>query len=336
MPGQGATIMSCGSDQPDHAVRVVQPQSLEVLGDNRVGEVWAAGPSIAQGYWRNPEATAKSFIAQDGRTWLRTGDLGFMRDGELYITGRLKDMLIVRGHNLYPQDIEQTIEREVEVVRKGRVAAFAVTVEGEEGIGIAAEISRSVQKILTPQALIKTLRQTVAEACQQVPSVVVLLNPGALPKTSSGKLQRAACRERLADGSLDSYAQFPDVPAVAAGVAATVGNELEVLIGKIWAEYLHLEQVCADDHFFLLGGNSILATQVVAALREALAIELNLRLLFEAPRKWPGCARMAAWPRALLPGCRAMKGCRNRWPRTACGSSGNCSHRAGRTTFPGP
>ena len=74
-----------------------------------------------------------------------------MRDGELFITGRLKDMLIVRGHNLYPQDIEQTVEREVEVVRKGRVAAFAVTVEGQEGIGIAAEISRSVQKILPPE-----------------------------------------------------------------------------------------------------------------------------------------------------------------------------------------
>nr|BFE90188.1 hypothetical protein GCM10020185_07240 [Pseudomonas brassicacearum subsp. brassicacearum] len=139
-------MMSCGVSQPGHAVLIVEPATLQPLADNQVGEVWAAGPSIALGYWRNPEASAKTFVQHDGRTWLRTGDLGFLRGGELFITGRLKDLLIVRGHNLYPQDIEQTIEREVEVVRKGRVAAFAVNDGGEEGIGIAAEISRSVQK----------------------------------------------------------------------------------------------------------------------------------------------------------------------------------------------
>ena len=196
-PGQGSAVMSCGVSQPGHAVLIVEPNTLQPLANSQVGEVWAAGPSIAHGYWRNPEASAKTFVEHDGRTWLRTGDLGFVRDGELFITGRLKDMLIVRGHNLYPQDIEQTIEREVEVVRKGRVAAFAVNEAGEEGIGIAAEISRSVQKILPPEALIQVIRQAVADACQQAPSVVALLNPGALPKTSSGKLQRSACRARL-------------------------------------------------------------------------------------------------------------------------------------------
>ncbi|MCU1758285.1 non-ribosomal peptide synthetase [Pseudomonas sp. 14P_8.1_Bac3] len=280
--GEGSAIMSCGSSQPAHAVRVVDPLTLDELADNAVGEVWAAGPSIAHGYWRNPEASARTFVQHDGKTWLRTGDLGFMRDGELFITGRLKDMLIVRGHNLYPQDIEQTVEREVEVVRKGRVAAFAVNIDGQEGIGIAAEISRSVQKILPPEALIKAIRQAVAEAYQEPPRVVVLLNPGALPKTSSGKLQRSACRNRLADGSLDSYAVFPSVDAPSEEQAAS-GSELESLIGQIWAEQLQVKQVSADDHFFLLGGNSIAATQVVARLRGALGLELNLRLLFEAP-----------------------------------------------------
>ncbi|WP_248796649.1 non-ribosomal peptide synthetase [Pseudomonas sp. MWU13-2105] len=286
-PGNGNVVMSCGSGQPGHAVRVVEANTLQVLADNQVGEVWASGPSIALGYWRNPEASAKTFVEHAGATWLRTGDLGFLRDGELYITGRLKDMLIVRGQNLYPQDIEQTIEREVEVVRKGRVAAFAVSEQGEEGIGIAAEISRSVRKILPPQALIQAIRQVVAEAYQQAPSVVVLLNPGGLPKTSSGKLQRSACRSRLVDDSLDAYAVFPDRATDAeADVAAAVdntGSELQALIGRIWSEQLQVAQVASEDHFFLLGGNSILATQVVARLREALGIELNLRLLFEAP-----------------------------------------------------
>ncbi|MCM2378269.1 non-ribosomal peptide synthetase [Pseudomonas marginalis] len=280
-PGQGSAIMSCGTHQPEHAVLIADPHTLTELPDNRVGELWASGPSIAHGYWRNPEATAKTFVQHAGRTWLRTGDLGFIRDGEVYITGRLKDLLIVRGHNLYPQDIEQTIEREVEGVRKGRVAAFAVNDQGLEGIGIAAEISRSVQKILPPEALIKAIRQAVAEAYQEAPSVVVLLNPGALPKTSSGKVQRAACALRHTDGSLDRYAQFPDLPAQASDSA--LQSELQQQIAVIWCEQLQVATVAADDHFFLLGGNSITATQVVARLREALGLELNLRLLFEAP-----------------------------------------------------
>ncbi|MBH3402526.1 non-ribosomal peptide synthetase [Pseudomonas fluorescens] len=280
-PGQGPAIMSCGTSQPNHAVLIADPHTLTELPDQCVGELWATGPSIAHGYWRNPEASAKTFVQHAGRTWLRTGDLGFIRDGEVYITGRLKDLLIVRGHNLYPQDIEQTIEREVEGVRKGRVAAFAVNDQGLEGIGIAAEISRSVQKILPPEALIKAIRQAVAEACQQAPSVVVLLNPGALPKTSSGKVQRAACAIGHADGSLDSYAQFPGQQGQASEVA--LESDLQQRIAAIWCEQLQLAQVAGDDHFFLLGGNSITATQVVARLRESLGLELNLRLLFEAP-----------------------------------------------------
>ncbi|KWU48937.1 non-ribosomal peptide synthetase [Pseudomonas palleroniana] len=280
-PGQGSAIMSCGTSQPEHAVLIADPHTLKALADNHVGELWATGPSIAHGYWRNPEATAKTFVQHAGRTWLRTGDLGFIRDGEVYITGRLKDLLIVRGHNLYPQDIEQTLEREVQGIRKGRVAAFAVQHQGLEGIGIAAEISRSVQKILAPEALIKAIRQAVAEACQEAPSVVLLLNPGALPKTSSGKLQRAACALRHADGSLDSYAQFPEVQAKVSDAA--LESALQQQIAAIWCEQLQVDTVAADDHFFLLGGNSITATQVVARLREALGLELNLRLLFEAP-----------------------------------------------------
>ncbi|AUG09131.1 non-ribosomal peptide synthetase [Pseudomonas sp. S09G 359] len=279
--GQGSAIMSCGTSQPEHAVLIADPHTLGELSDNQVGELWATGPSIAHGYWRNPEASARTFVEHAGRTWLRTGDLGFIREGEVYITGRLKDLLIVRGHNLYPQDIEQTIEREVEVVRKGRVAAFAVNDQGLEGIGIAAEISRSVQKILPPEALIKAIRQAVAEAYQQAPSVVVLLNPGALPKTSSGKVQRAACAIRQADGSLDSYAQFPGLQAQASD--AGLESALQNRIAAIWCEQLQVESVAADDHFFLLGGNSITATQVVARLRESLGLELNLRMLFEAP-----------------------------------------------------
>ncbi|MHC6226530.1 non-ribosomal peptide synthetase [Pseudomonas sp. X10] len=282
-PGKGSVLMSCGYSQPGHAVRVVDPQSLQVLGEGLVGEIWAAGPSIALGYWRNPEATARTFVEQDGQTWLRTGDLGFLRQGELFVTGRLKDMLIVRGHNLYPQDLEKTLEREVEVLRKGRVAVFAVDDQGEEGIGVAVEISRNVQKIIEPAALIKTLRQVIADACQQAPAVVLLLNPGALPKTSSGKLQRSACRQRMDDGSLDCYACFPSADIAATVADGTTADELQARIARLWCEQLQVQSVAADDHFFLLGGNSIAATQVTARLADELGLALNLRTLFEAP-----------------------------------------------------
>ncbi|MGE8372810.1 MAG: amino acid adenylation domain-containing protein, partial [Pseudomonas putida] len=280
-PGKGSVLMSCGYPQPGHAVRVVEPQHLQVLGDNQVGEIWAGGPSIALGYWRNPEASARTFVEMDGQTWLRTGDLGFMREGEVFVTGRLKDMLIVRGQNLYPQDLEKTLEREVEVLRKGRVAVFAVEQQGEEGIGVAVEISRNVQKAIKPQDLIKTLRQVIADACRQAPAVVLLLNPGALPKTSSGKLQRSACRLRMDDGSLDCYARFPDVSEAAASAAA--GDELQTRIAAVWRDILKLEAVAADDHFLLLGGNSIAATQATARLADELGINLSLRTLFEVP-----------------------------------------------------
>lgn len=217
----------------------------------------------------------------DGQTWLRTGDLGFMREGEVFVTGRLKDMLIVRGQNLYPQDLEKTLEREVQALRKGRVAVFAVEHQGEEGIGVAVEISRSVQKATQPQALINTLRQVIADACRQAPAVVLLLNPGALPKTSSGKLQRSACRVRMAEGSLDCYAQFPEPSAAAATQAS--GDALQARIAAVWRDTLKVQAVAADDHFLLLGGNSIAATQATARLADELGIDLGLRTLFEAP-----------------------------------------------------
>ncbi|PTQ68386.1 non-ribosomal peptide synthetase [Pseudomonas sp. GV071] len=279
--GGDSLLLSCGTVRPLHQVRIVDPATLTVLGDNQVGEVWACGPSIAHGYWRNAEATAKSFVALDGHTWLRTGDLGALRDGELFISGRLKDMLIVRGHNLYPQDIERTVETDVSHVRKGRVAAFAVQQDGEEGIGIAAEIGRSVQKNVPAEALINAIRQAVAEAYQEAPRVVVLLNPGALPKTSSGKLQRSACRLGLDDGSLDSYAQFPADTAARVPGEAIETDQLQAQIAALWAEHLHVPNVAPKDNFFLLGGNSIVAAQLMAQLRDQLGVNLELRHLFE-------------------------------------------------------
>ncbi len=280
-PGDGSAIMSCGISQPDHAVLIADPVTLKERADNFVGEVWAAGPSIAHGYWRNPEASARTFVQHAGRTWLRTGDLGFIRDGELFITGRLKDMLIVRGHNLYPQDIEQTVEREVEVVRKGRVAAFAVTQGGEEGIGIAAEISRSVQKSCRRSAdqshspsggrgLSGSAERGGAaqpgRAAEDVQRQAATLGvPHASgrwqPRQLRGVPVRRGAKYRIDPGGF--RAGSPDRQALGRATQSQTGQRRRPL--------------------FLLGGNSIAATQVIAKVREELGLELNLRLLFEAP-----------------------------------------------------
>jgi amino acid adenylation domain-containing protein/non-ribosomal peptide synthase protein (TIGR01720 family) len=280
--GSGAIAISSGYPQPEHDLMLVDPQDGIALGEGQVGEIWVSGPSIARGYWRNPEASARTFVERDGRTWLRTGDLGFLLAGELHVTGRLKDMLIVRGHNLYPQDIERTVETSVEVVRKGRVAAFAVQHQGHEGIGIAAEIGRRVQKMVPPDVLVRMIRQAVAEAHQESPAVVVLLNPGALPKTSSGKLQRSACRSQLDEGSLDHYALFHEGEALRQPGEAPAAAA-DSLVAQLWREQLEVADLTAADNFFALGGNSIRAVQVMARLRETLGVTLEMRHLFEAP-----------------------------------------------------
>ncbi|MHB9796209.1 non-ribosomal peptide synthase/polyketide synthase [Pseudomonas sp. MT3] len=300
-PGRGTSLINCGGAQPDHEIQLVDPLSGEALGPDRVGEIWSSGPSVALGYWRNPEASARTFVEKDGRTWLRTGDLGFLHNDELFVTGRLKDMLIVRGQNLYPQDLERCVEEEVDLVRKGRVSAFAIEHQGRDGIGIAAEVGRSVRKLISAEALARAISAAVAETFQEAPLVVALLEPGALPKTSSGKLQRSACRTQLLDGSLQAYAIQRAGEPISDGASAKPVAPLsaeEQAIAALWSEVLELPAIRRDDNFFALGGNSIKATQLMARLRERLGRAVELRLLFEAPELGAFVAALAAIPAA--------------------------------------
>lgn len=301
-----AMLVGCGTTPLDHEVRLmtwndspdVTPSAVAAGG---VGEIWVSGPSVAQGYWRNEEASARTFVQADGKRWLRTGDLGFVHDDQVYITGRCKDVIIVRGHNLYPQDLEKAVEADVELVRKGRVTAFAVDIDGEPGIGIAAEVGRSVQKMVPPQTLAEVIAVAVSDVCQQAASVVVLLNPGALPKTSSGKLQRSACAKGWRDGSLDAWATWQNGAILGDHDARASSNDkpdvptqdatFEV-VAQIWREVLGREQVRADDHFFLCGGSSLLAMQVLARVRERLGVNATPASLYEH-------ARLGEWVREL-------------------------------------
>ncbi|WP_237380067.1 non-ribosomal peptide synthetase [Cupriavidus sp. SW-Y-13] len=293
----GTALVGCGTVTADHRVRIVAPATLQPAADGVIGEIWASGPSIGAGYWGNPAATAEAFVEHDGARWLRTGDLGFVHEGHLYVSGRVKDLIIVRGHNLYPQDLERAVEAEVDVVRKGRVAAFAVQVDGREGIGLAAEVSRSTRKLVPPPSLVEALSAAVSEACGEPLSVVVLLNPGALPKTSSGKLQRSACRQGWQTRTLDAYALFEQGRIELIGEAAAsvvpqavprdTSDPLLAELAAIWGDVLDRksgEPLPADAHFFLQGGNSLAAARVAAAVAARWNVTFPVSVLFEHPR----------------------------------------------------
>jgi amino acid adenylation domain-containing protein len=290
----GVQLVGCGAVPADHTLRIADAASLAALDDGSVGEIWASGPSICAGYWNKPEETQQTFFEHEGRRWLRTGDLGFQHAGQLYVTGRIKDLIIVRGHNIYPQDIERTVEAEVEAVRKGRVAAFAVAGLQGEGIGVAAEVSRGMQKLVPPHLLVEALGAAVSEVFGEAPTAIVLLNPGALPKTSSGKLQRQACRAGLAARSLDAYAIHEHGAFTLGGSAsaraegqAQVLDEVAQSVAGIWKEVLKWPEARAlphDAHFFASGGNSLAGVQACARIARHWNIAFDLRDLFDQPR----------------------------------------------------
>jgi fatty-acyl-CoA synthase len=185
-------FVSCGYVFPDHGIAILDDNG-QPLPDRKVGEVVFSGPSVAAGYFENPEATAKSF-RPDG---LRTGDLGYLADGELFVTGRKKDLIILNGRNYDPQSIEWIIA-EIPGVRMGNVIAFSRPGESSEELVIVAE-TKEKQDL---QALATQIREAVRENHAMNPADVVLLPAGALPKTTSGKLQRQKARQQYIEGSL--------------------------------------------------------------------------------------------------------------------------------------
>ncbi|MFE1599076.1 amino acid adenylation domain-containing protein [Methylobacterium sp. ID0610] len=288
VPAQAGTrLVDCGVAQPDHPIRIAAPDGGP-LPDGTIGEVLVSGPSLARGYWRNPAATEAAFVTVDGRRTLRTGDLGFLHAGRLFLVGRAKDLIILRGQNVYPQDVEAAVEAGVEILRQGRIAAFAVERDGREGIGVAVEVSRAVQKLVEPRALAALVAESVAEAFLETARVVVLLNPGGLPRTSSGKIQRAATRRGWEAGSLDSYAVIEDGRLVGgpapAPVPAAALTPTEALLARLWTEILGSEAPGRESHFFALGGDSVAAIRLIAAIRAATGRVVPAPTLFAHPR----------------------------------------------------
>lgn len=206
------TIVGCGQSHPDQKVLVVDPASLTPCADRQVGEVWVSGQSVAQGYWNRSEQTKEAFQAYlaDGKTgpFLRTGDLGFLWDDELFITGRLKDLIIIMGRNHYPQDIEFTVENSHPALRSSCGAAFAVEINNSERLVIVQEVERSYLRKLNANEVIGAIRKAVGEEHDLQAYAILLLKTNSLPKTSSGKVRRSTCRTGFQEATLDVVADW--------------------------------------------------------------------------------------------------------------------------------
>ncbi len=217
--GQGRTLAGSGEIGPDDDVQIVDPATREQRAEGEVGEIWVGGPQVTRGYWRNAEATAAAFGARSpdlpGRRYLRTGDLGFTADGELYVVGRLTDLVIIRGRNYYPQDIEETVAAAHRALRPGGCAAFAVAAPDGDQLVVIQEVNPGEAARSGPADIVGAIRAALVREHQVAAADLVLALPGQLRKTSSGKIMRRAARERYEAAEFQRWpaVRTPSVPA---------------------------------------------------------------------------------------------------------------------------
>ncbi len=215
-------LVSCGHSWLDQKIVIVNPKTLQACESGQEGEIWVFGSSIAKGYWEQPIATELTFQVYLPSTgegpFLRTGDLGLFCDGELFVTGRLKDLIIVDGRNHYPQDIEITVEKSHPSIRPNSSAAFSLEIGGAEKLVVVAEVERRFFNLhlqntqpLSVETVIKAICDAITQQNDLPVFAVSLLKPGSIPKTSSGKIQRYACRSRFLKGELDCVASWSSI-----------------------------------------------------------------------------------------------------------------------------
>lgn len=303
------TLVNCGPALPGYGLRITDPVTHQPCTSNQVGEIWVSGPGVGRGYWSQPEATAAQFVTMPGESdnsgetvrYLRTGDLGFLQNGELFVAGRLKDMLLVHGRNLYPQDLEQTAELAHPGVRPGGVIAISVERDEREAIVLLVECSRRPAPDAV-RVLLDAVRSHVAAEHEIGLADIVPLRAGTLPRTSSGKPQRRAARSLYLQGRLAPL-RLPAAagPADAAEGGGGDGDGRQALaesLRLLWTEVLGQAPADPSANFFDLGGDSLTATQLVSRIRTQWGINLPISAIFETPTLAGLARRLADAPRA--------------------------------------
>ncbi len=313
----GRALAASGQILPGQQVVIADPRTRRRSRAGKVGEVWVAGPGVARGYWNAPAPTSAAFGARLADTgegpFLRTGDLGFIHEGQLYITSRLTDLIIIRGRNHAPQDIERTAEASHPSLRPGCGIAFAVDGGGDARLVIVHEVKLR-HLSADCEAVASAVRQAVAEEHGLHVHTVALLRTGTLPKTSSGKPQRRLCRDQFLHGSLGQIGQstrerpddtWPEAGRPAAGDRGTAGREedggiLAALLGAgsedrlpMLVTYLRqqaaaaagtaAEQAAADQPFTALGLDSLRVLQLKQHVETELAVTIPLADFLDYP-----------------------------------------------------
>lgn len=283
-------IVSSGQAMPDLEIIIANPNTLEKLGPNMLGEIWLSGPNISKGYWDQEEATKEVFGIYTSNTqegpFYRTGDLGFLdEEKHVYITGRKKDVIIVKGRNLYPQDIEASLEEGCSAIRKGCLAAFPITINEEESIGIVAEINTKTEK--APLQIIQEIKRIISSEYQSSVGHIALIPARHILKTTSGKIQRKACKLSLQKQRLKIIEEWkvPQIKTVVEGIKIKKAGMSEVQIQN-WLIFhisttqgLPIHEISLDNTWEELGFDSIQFPNLLEELRGAFDINIPVKAL---------------------------------------------------------
>ena len=293
------TLVGCGRALADQEIVVVDPQALTRCPPDRVGEVWVSGPSVAKGYWgqaEETESTFRAYLADTGEgPFLRTGDLGFLQRGELFVTGRLKDLVVVRGRNHYPQDIELTAEQSHVALRPGGGAAFSIDADGGERMVIVQELERRHVRNAAMDEVTTAVRRAVAEHHELEVHALVLVRTGSIPKTSSGKIQRRATKAAYLEGALQVVAedvlptgidgQEAGVATVATGaetVSLDGADRVLSMVGDFVRRRGHAEPVRLSDSLQAdLGLDSLAVAELLIEVETAFGVRLGDSVIAE-------------------------------------------------------
>ncbi len=299
--GSARRLVGSGRILLDQQVSIVNPDTCEPCSSGQVGEIWVTGKSVAQGYWNNEEETKRVFHGQlansaSGR-FLRTGDLGFFDDDQLFITGRTKDLIIINGRNLYPHDIELVVEQAHDALRVGGGVAFSIDSETGEQLIIAQELERGYRKSDLDE-ITSAIRMAVFDLLDIAPHAILLLRTGKLPKTSSGKLQRFACREKYLTAELDALAHWqpgeqngspsilqPTNPAASSTPNARSMDSIESWLVNKLAERLKIPPSKMDVNrtFAHFGLDSVTLIGLSGELEDFLRCSVSPKVLFLYP-----------------------------------------------------
>lgn len=286
------TLVSSGDVVLGMEIEIVDPETRRLVCQGQIGEIWVRGNSLADGYWKSPDRTAESFgasLATDDQDvnqhsdYLRTGDLGALIDGQLYVTGRRKELIIVAGKNLYPHDVEEVVQATSASFKASSGTAFGIETENGEQLVVVQEMTRP--KKFDQDTLLRDCVAALAESLQVTPHAVVLVRSGSLPKTSSGKLRRRDVRQAFLSGELHEVARWQsgESSSVDEKPSEPPQGATETEIAAIWQRILGVDSVGRNDNFFYLGGSSLLVTQMITTVSQQFGVDLALHSIFHHP-----------------------------------------------------